>query len=89
MTFCERLLEAGVFAQGIRFPTVPEGTERLRLTPMATHTPEQLEAACRAIVAVGAALGLPAPRAADGGRPTADGGRRSPVGGRLEEPQRA
>ena len=89
MDFCERLLEAGVFAQGIRHPTVPEGMERLRVTPMATHTREQLETACRTIVAVGRALGLPATRLADGGRPTADGGRRSAVGGRLQEPRRA
>ena len=62
MDFCARLLEAGVFAQGIRYPTVPEGTERLRITPMATHTAEHLEASCRAIIAVGSELGLPAPR---------------------------
>ena len=37
MALCERLLERGVFAQGIRPPTVPEGTSRLRFTVMATH----------------------------------------------------
>ena len=37
MALTERLLEQGVFAQGIRPPTVPEGTCRLRLTAMATH----------------------------------------------------
>lgn len=63
MALCERLLDAGVFAQGIRYPTVPEGTERLRLTPMATHTADHLVAACRTIVECGAALGLPAARA--------------------------
>ena len=31
------LLERGVFAQGIRPPTVPEGSSRLRFTVMATH----------------------------------------------------
>ena len=37
MTVCERLLERGFYAQGIRHPSVPEGTARLRITPMATH----------------------------------------------------
>jgi 7-keto-8-aminopelargonate synthetase-like enzyme len=37
MELCERLLERGVFAQGIRPPTVPEGTSRLRFSVMATH----------------------------------------------------
>ena len=42
MAVCERLLEDGVFAQGIRPPTVPAGTCRLRVTLMATHTDEQI-----------------------------------------------
>lgn len=43
MELSERLLQRGVFVQGIRPPTVPEGTSRLRITLMATHTLEQLE----------------------------------------------
>jgi len=45
MQFSEQLLERGVFAQGIRPPTVPPGTSRLRITLMATHTREQLQIA--------------------------------------------
>ena len=89
MDFCKRLLEAGVFAQGIRHPTVPEGTERLRIAPMATHTREHLETACRTIVTVGGALGLPGtPRPSSVHRPpsaqtmdAADGGWRVAGGG--------
>jgi 8-amino-7-oxononanoate synthase len=42
MELSEKLLDAGVFAHGIRPPTVPEGTSRLRVTPMATHTAEDI-----------------------------------------------
>ena len=38
----ERLLSEGVFVQGIRPPTVPAGTARLRVTPMSTHKAEDL-----------------------------------------------
>ena len=48
MAFSERLLEEGVFAQGIRPPTVPPGTSRLRVTLMATHTHEHLHRALKA-----------------------------------------
>jgi glycine C-acetyltransferase len=51
MRVCERLLEHGVFAQGIRPPTVPEGTSRLRVTLMATHTDEDIGAALAAFAA--------------------------------------
>jgi 8-amino-7-oxononanoate synthase len=43
MELCERLLAGGVFAQGIRPPTVASGSARLRLTVMSTHRREDLE----------------------------------------------
>jgi 7-keto-8-aminopelargonate synthetase-like enzyme len=49
MALCERLLERGFFAQGIRHPTVPEGTARLRLTPMATHVEGEIDALAEAV----------------------------------------
>jgi glycine C-acetyltransferase/8-amino-7-oxononanoate synthase len=49
MKLCELALERGVFAQGVRPPTVAEGTSRLRLTVMATHTEDELERAARTI----------------------------------------
>jgi 8-amino-7-oxononanoate synthase len=45
MRFSEQLLERGVFAQGIRPPTVPAGTARLRVTLMATHSRDQIDKA--------------------------------------------
>lgn len=42
MRISERLLTEGIFVQGIRPPTVPPGTARLRVTAMSTHTPEDL-----------------------------------------------
>ena len=45
MALSAALLEQGVFAQGIRPPTVPVGTSRLRITLMATHSEAQIERA--------------------------------------------
>jgi 8-amino-7-oxononanoate synthase len=42
LEICERALGRGVFAQAIRPPTVPEGSSRLRLAAIATHTPAEL-----------------------------------------------
>jgi len=44
-----RLLEKGVFIQGIRPPTVPDNTSRLRVTVTAAHTKEDLDTALSAI----------------------------------------
>jgi len=49
VALCEAALEGGVFAQAIRPPTVPEGTSRLRLAVMATHTHDELRAAARVL----------------------------------------
>ncbi len=38
MRLCERALERGVYAQGIRYPSVPEGSARIRFTPTSGHT---------------------------------------------------
>jgi 8-amino-7-oxononanoate synthase len=49
MELSEALLARGIFAQGIRPPTVPTGSSRLRFALMATHTPEQIDRAVAAL----------------------------------------
>jgi len=49
MAVCERLLERGFYTQGIRHPSVPRGTARLRVTPMTTHRGEEIDALADAI----------------------------------------
>jgi len=49
MEVCERLLERGFYTQGIRHPSVPQGTARLRVTPMTTHRGEEIDALADAI----------------------------------------
>jgi 8-amino-7-oxononanoate synthase len=49
LRICEAALECGVFAQAIRPPTVPEGTSRLRLAVMASHTRTELRDAARTL----------------------------------------
>ena len=58
MQFSEALLSEGFFAQGIRPPTVPAGTSRLRFTLMATHTHADLADAVEHIRQVGQRLGV-------------------------------
>jgi 8-amino-7-oxononanoate synthase len=49
MRVCERLLERGFYTQGIRYPSVPEGTARLRITPMASHLDAEIDALAQAV----------------------------------------
>jgi glycine C-acetyltransferase/8-amino-7-oxononanoate synthase len=62
MDLCERILEGGVFAQGIRPPTVPEGSSRLRFTVMSTHRREELERAAMLVGSAARELGIGADR---------------------------
>lgn len=52
MELSRSLFERGVFVHGVRPPTVPPGTARLRVVPMATHTDEDLELALGAFAEV-------------------------------------
>jgi glycine C-acetyltransferase/8-amino-7-oxononanoate synthase len=58
MELCERILERGVFAQGIRPPTVPEGSSRLRFTVMATHRAGELSRAAKLVGAAAREMGI-------------------------------
>jgi len=58
MALADALLQRGVFAHGIRPPTVPAGTSRLRVTPMATHSRAQLTRALEMFAAAGKELGI-------------------------------
>lgn len=58
MHLAEHLLAQGVFAPGIRPPTVPPGTSRIRITVMATHTRADLDKALAAFENAGRALGI-------------------------------
>jgi len=56
LEFSRRLMEAGILAVGIRPPTVPANSARLRLTVMATHKEQDLERATDAIIKIGREL---------------------------------
>jgi 8-amino-7-oxononanoate synthase len=56
LKMADMLLHEGILIQAIRPPAVPEGTSRLRIALMATHTHEDLEMALRVLKKVGKKL---------------------------------
>jgi len=54
----DRLRDHGLVAPAIRPPTVPEGTSRIRVAPMATHTDADIEQCLTAFESAGRELGL-------------------------------
>jgi glycine C-acetyltransferase len=58
MELSDRLFQAGVFAQGIGYPTVPEAKSRVRTIVTSEHTREDLDAALAAFESVGRELSI-------------------------------
>ena len=58
MSFEEGLRESGIIASGIRPPTVPEGTSRLRISVTLAHGDDDLERAAGVIADTGKSLGV-------------------------------
>lgn len=58
MRAAEKLKELGFHVPAIRYPTVPRGRAILRVTVMATHTDEQIDALIAAVRSVGTSLAL-------------------------------
>lgn len=58
MQFSDELFNSGVFAQGIAFPTVPQGTARVRNIVTAAHTRDMLDEAAEGYKRVGKKMGI-------------------------------
>jgi len=56
--FSKRLIQNGVYAKSIVFPTVPRGTGRIRNMPTAAHTKEMLDQALSVYEKVGKEMGI-------------------------------
>ena len=69
----DRLLEQhDIYIQPINYPTVPRGTERLRITPTPFHTDELIGTLCEALDETWTALGIERRHAGEDETATAD-----------------
>nr|MBL0699926.1 pyridoxal phosphate-dependent aminotransferase family protein [Desulfobacterales bacterium] len=58
MKFADALLQKGVYAPGIRPPTVPENQSRIRVSLMSSHTEDQIDRALSVFEEEGKRLGI-------------------------------
>lgn len=58
MKFATAIFQKGVYAPGIRPPTVPEGKSRIRTSLMASHTDEQIDKVLAVFESEGRRLGI-------------------------------
>jgi glycine C-acetyltransferase len=56
--FATKLLDHGIYVIPFSFPVVPKGKARIRTQMSAKHTPEQIETAIKAFIAVGKELNV-------------------------------
>jgi 8-amino-7-oxononanoate synthase len=56
--FSEKIFEAGVYCPSFRWPAVPQGESRIRITPMATHTREHLDTLLKVFNSIGREMDL-------------------------------
>ncbi|MCY6382496.1 5-aminolevulinate synthase [Hoeflea prorocentri] len=69
----DRLLDVhGIYIQPINYPTVPRGTERLRITPSPFHDDQLIGELCSALTEVWNTLGIPFATGSDEGTVKSD-----------------